>query len=195
MKKVEKEFWDKITLSFDKLAISSIISEGLFLILGIIMYLNPISVAKIAGILLGVYLIIIALFDIYEFLMRKNNPLFNLRIVLAIISFILGILVIANPFKLIKILTLILGIYIIVRAIFKGMDAYKLKKYKYDGWLIILVTAILLLIFGVFVAINPLAYMDIIEVAGIFIMLSSILEICNLIMFYTKAKDIVKLFK
>lgn len=195
MKKVEKGFWDKITLSFDKLAISSIISEGLFLILGIIMYLNPISVAKIAGILLGVYLIIIALFDIYEFLMRKNNPLFNLRIVLAIISLILGILVIANPFKLIKILTLILGIYIIVRAIFKGIDAYKLKKYKYDGWLIILVTAILLLIFGVFVAINPLAYMDIIEVAGIFIMLSSILEICNLIMFYTKAKDIVKLFK
>ncbi len=195
MKKVEKGFWDKITLGFDKLVVSCIISEGLFLILGIIMYLNPISVAKISGILLGVYLIIIALFDIYEFLMRKNNPLFNLRIILAIISLILGILVIVNPFKLIKILTLILGIYIIVRAIFKGLDAYKLKKYKYDGWLIILVTAILLLIFGVFVAVNPLAYMDIIQVAGIFIMLSSILEICNLIMFYTKAKDIVKLFK
>ena len=43
--------------------------------------------------------------------------------------------------------------------------------------------------------INPMASMDIVEVAGIFIILASILEICNSIMLYTKAKDLLNLFK
>lgn len=195
MKKNEKSFLDKISFDFGKITIGSIILEGIFLLLGIIMYLSPITVANVAGIILGIYLVIIGIFDIYEFLMRKVNPLFNFRIVLAIITIILGILVIINPFKLIKILTCILGIYISIKAIFKGIEAYNLKKYGYDGWVIIMVTAVLLLIFGIFVAINPLAYMDIIQVAGIFMILTSILEICNLIMIYSRAKDIVKLFK
>ena len=58
-----------------------------------------------------------------------------------------------------------------------------------------LVTSFVLLIFGVFIAVNPMAAMDLVQVAAIFIILSSILEICNLIMIYSKAKDIVKLFK
>ena len=78
----------------------------------------------------------------------------------------------------------------------KLLESFNFKKYGYDGWLIMLVTSFLLLIFGVFIAVNPLeASMDIIQVMAIFIILSSILEICNLIMIYSKTKDILKLFK
>ena len=58
-----------------------------------------------------------------------------------------------------------------------------------------LVTSFILLIFGVFIAVNPMASMDIIQAMAIFIILSSILEICNLIMIYSKAKSIMSLFK
>lgn len=190
-----KSFLDKISFDFGKIILGSIILEGIFLLIGVLMYSKPIMVANITGIILGVYLFLYGAFEIYEFLIRKANPLFKFNVFLGILSVILGVLVIINPFKLIKILTLILGIYLCFVAIFKAIDSYRLKKCGYDGWLILLVTSILLIIFGVFTAINPLASMDIIEVAGIFIILSSVLEICNLIMMYGKAKEIVNLLK
>ena len=67
-----------------------------------------------------------------------------------------------------------------------------MKKKKF---IIISIIAIILLIFGIFILINPMAAMDLAEAAGIFIILASILEICNSIMLYTKAQDILKLFK
>ena len=100
-----------------------------------------------------------------------------------------------NPFKILTIITLGLGIYLCLVAIFKIIDAFKLKKYGFDGWAITLVISIIILIFGVLVTINPLRAIDIVEVAGLFIILTSILEICNLIMFYSKSKEIQKLFK
>ena len=58
-----------------------------------------------------------------------------------------------------------------------------------------LVISIIILIFGIFIAINPMAYVEIVEAAGIFIILASILDICQLLMLYSKAKDIMALIK
>ncbi len=190
-----KSFLEKITFDFGKIILGSIVLEGLFLLIGVIMYSKPLMVANVTGIIMGIYLFLYGVFEIYEFLIRKSNPLFKFNIFLGVLAIILGIIIITNPFKLIKILTIILGIYLTLVAIFKAINAIRLKKCGFDGWLILLVTSILILIFGVFTAINPLATMDIIEVAGIFIILASVLEICNLIMMYGKAKEIVDLLK
>jgi len=190
-----KSLLDKISFDFGKIILGAIILEGIFLLTGVLMYSKPLMVANAAGIILGVYLFIYGIFQIYEFLIRKSNPLYKFNIFLGFLSIILGVIIIVNPFKLIKILTITLGIYLILTAIFKAIDALRLKKYGFDGWLILLVTSVLLLIFGIFTAIDPLASMDIIEVAGIFIILASVLEICNLIMMYGKSKEIAKLLK
>ena len=58
-----------------------------------------------------------------------------------------------------------------------------------------LAIAIILLIFGIFIIINPMASMDLVEATGIFIILASILEICNSIQLYTKANEVLDLFK
>ena len=195
MKKKEKTFLDKISLDFSKIILGSIILNILFLLFGIIIYLNPLVAANTVGIIIGIYFIVFGIFNIYEFLMRKIVPLFNFKVMLGILSIVLGLLVILNPFRLIKILTFTLGLYLSVQAIFKCIEALKLKKYNYDGWLLQFVISVLLLIFGVFITINPMASMDIIEATVIFVILSSILEICNLMLIHSKAKDILKLFK
>jgi len=124
-----------------------------------------------------------------------KGSFFKYKIFGAVVSILLGLFIIFNPFKIVKIITFTLGIYLIVISILKLFTTFNLKKYGYDGWLVMLVTSFVLLIFGVFIAVNPMAAMDLVQVAAIFIILSSILEICNLIMIYSKAKDIVKLFK
>lgn len=195
MKKKEKTLLDRISLDFGKILLGGIILNILFLLFGIIIYLNPLVAANTVGIIIGIYFIIFGAFSIYEFFMRRLVPIFNFKVIVGMLFIILGFLVILNPFHLIKILTFTLGLYLCFQAIFKGIEAINLKKYKYDGWLLQLVISILLLIFGIFITINPMASMDIIEATAIFIILSSILEISNMVLLYSKAKEIIKLFK
>ena len=96
---------------------------------------------------------------------------------------------------IVKILTFALGLYLIFVSIIKILETLKLKQIGYDGWFILMITSGLLFVFGIFVAINPMASMDMIQVAAVFIILSSILEISNLFMVFNKALEIEKLFK
>ena len=195
MKKRDKIFLEVISFEFNKIILADIILNILFLVFGFIIYINPYVTANIVGIIIGIYFMLFGLFAVYEFLMRKESPIFKFKILNGILLFILGLFVIFNPFKIIKILTLTLGLYLIVISLVKILEMIKLKKISYDGWLIILVTSVLLLIFGILMVVNPMASMDIIQITGIFIVLSCVLEITNLFMIYTKAKDIKKLFK
>lgn len=195
-KKKEKTLFEKIKIGFNKMLIGSIILNILFLLFGIIVYSNPRVSLELLGIFLGVYFIIFGLYEIFEFIARDNNPLYGLNILWGILAIIVGLLAIINPFGISTILTFTLGIYLIIISISKIIDAFKLRKYKYDGWALILVISIILLIFGIFIIINPIiSAMEITEVTGIFIILASILEICNSIMLYSKAKDVLELFK
>lgn len=194
-KKLEKSFIERITLDFNKIILGNIILYILFLIIGLSIYLKPLVALNTVGIVIGISFMVLGLFDIYEYFMRQATPIFKYRIFLGVLSIILGIFIIFNPFKLIKILTISLGIYLIINAIVKGLEAFKFKTYQYDGWLLMFIIAFILLIFGVFITINPMASMDLAEATGIFIVLASILEICNLFMLYSKAKEIALLFK
>ena len=195
-KKKEKTLLDKIKIGFNKILIGSIILNILFLLFGLIVYSNPRVSLELLGIFLGVYFIVFGLYAIFEFIARDNNPLYGLNILWGILAVIVGLLAIINPFGISTILTFTLGIYLIIVSISKIIDSFKLRKYKYDGWSLILVISIILLIFGIFIIINPIiSAMEITEVAGIFIILASILEICNAIMLYSKAKDVLELFK
>jgi len=195
MKKKENSGLDELTKGFGKVTLANVLLEVIFLILGLVIYFNARVTMDLAGTILGVYFLIFGIFAIGEFFIRKYDLFYPFHLVSGILSIILGIFVIANPFKIIKILTFTLGIYLIITSVVKIMEALKLHKYGYEGWLVMLVTALILLVFGIFVTINPMASLALTKATGIFIILASILEICNLIMMYTNAKDIVKFIK
>lgn len=196
-KQVKKEETGKerVGLDFKKIVRLDILLNSIFLLLGLYIYLNPMILLTTLGIVIGLYFMIFGVFDIYEYTKREIAPVFNYHLFLGIIAIILGIFMILNPFKLVKILTVTLGIYLAMVAIFKGLEAWHLKQVKYDGWLLTLVTAAILLIFGIFITINPMKGMDLAEATGIFIVLASILEVCNLFMIFGKAEEIAELFK
>lgn len=195
MAKKEKTFLDKIKMDFGKMILGNIILNILFLIFGIIIFMNANLTIEVVGVIAGIYFIIFGVFGIVEYFSRDTLPIFKYNIFVGILDVILGFFIMFNPLNIAKIVTFALGIYLIIVALNKLIESFGLKKYGYDGWLILLVTSILLLIFGVFITINPMASMDLVQAMAIFIILSSILEICNLIMIYSKANDIVKLLK
>lgn len=187
---------EKITFSFDKIILGGIFLNVFFLIIGIIFYSHPLLSLKTGAVVTGLCFILFGIYGIYEFFMRRLSPLFASKILVGILSIILGVFIVFyDPLKFIKLLTFSLGLYLIGLAVSKVINAIMLKNYEYDGWVITLVISILLFIFGVLMVINPMASMEIVEVTGIFIILSSILEICNLLMIFSRAKDIRELFK
>ena len=194
-KKGKKAVNKKSKFDFSKILIGNMAVKIIFLLLGIYIYLNPTVTIEIAGVLLGIYFIIIGIFNIFEFIIRDKNPLFNFNILWGILITITGIFTISNPFQIIKILTFTLGIYLIIISLGKIINSLKLKKCEYDGWLITLVIALILLLFGIFIVINPMASKDLVEITGIFIILANILEISNLLMIYKKSEDIIKIIK
>ena len=191
-KKEEKKesFLNRIALDFKKNLFVSIILNSLFLVFGIYIYLNPVLAEEVTGIIIGLFLIVFGIFDAFEFLTRGNNSIF-----VAILAIILGVFVIVNPFSIVKILSFTLGIYLIILSIFKGVLSFILKKYKFDGWLLVLVVSLILLVFGIFITINPMSSIYIVEAVALFIILSSILELCSLLMLYSKANEIIKLLE
>lgn len=193
--KKEKSFLDKIKLEFDKIVLVKILLTALFLILGIIIYQNSLLTAQVVGISIGIYFLVSGIFSIYEFLIRGTTPLFGYRILFGILFIILGFVTIINPFGTMRVLTIGLGIYLILKSICKIIDAINFKKYGFDGWFITLAISIIILIFGILTVVDPLASLELIQVVGIFIILSCILEICNLIVLHNRTKEIIKLFK
>jgi len=127
---------------------------------------------EVVGVIIGIYFVVFGLFDIFEYLSKNIAPIFKYKIFGAVVSILLGLFIIFNPFKIVKIITFTLGIYLVVISILKLLTTFNLKKYGYDGWLVMLVTSFVLLIFGVFIAVNPMAAMDLVQVAAIFIILS-----------------------
>lgn len=195
MAKKEKSFLEQLNLDFKKMILGSVGLNILFLIFGIIIFMNVRITIGVVGTIVGIYFIVYGLFAILEFFMRDKLYIFKYKILVGILAIILGFFIMFNPFNFAKVITLTLGLYLIGISIGKLLETFDLRKRGYDGWLIMLVTSFILLIFGVFIAVNPMASMDLVQAMAIFIILSSILEICNLMMIYSRANEVAKLFK
>ena len=194
-KKKNESFLDKIKCDFKKVVLGNMIITLLFLIFGIVIYLKPYATLNTLGIFTGIYFIVFGLIYIYEYLLRYDNPIFNFKIYIGIIAVLLGIFTIFNPFHFFKILTLTLGIYLAIIGINRIIQSLRMKKYDFDGWIVMLVGAILEVLMGLLLVFNPFVSLTIVEVTGIFIVLGCILELAHLFMCYNKAKEIEKVFK
>lgn len=194
MVKKKESLIQQLRGDFAKVSLGSVILNGLFLLYGVTIYLNPLIDLTVMRVMLGIFLVILGIYQIYEFVIRDNNPLFRFSIIWGVIAVLAGLLAITNIFNINKIFTFTLGIYLVVVALDKIINSLKLRQVSYDGWALMLNIGIILLAFGLFIMINP-ANMEDVETASMFVILASILEVSNHILLYDKAKDIETLLK
>lgn len=194
MVKKKESLIQQLRGDFAKVSLGSVILNGLFLLYGVTIYYNPLIDLTVMRVMLGIFLVILGIYQIYEFVIRDNNPLFRFSIIWGVIAVLAGLLAITNIFNINKIFTFTLGIYLVVVALDKIINSLKLRQVSYDGWALMLNIGIILLAFGLFIMINP-ANMEDVETASMFVILASILEVSNHILLYDKAKDIETLLK
>ena len=106
----------KQKLDLKNILLGNMVLDGVFLILGIIIYMNPSILMATVGILMGVSFILFGAYDMYLYKV-KPTKLFRYRFIVGILAILLGLFMIINPFKIIKILTFTFGIYLIISSI------------------------------------------------------------------------------
>ena len=107
---------------------------------------------------------------------------------------IIGAIIILVPFSVTSFLTICLGLYLIVFGANKVTYGVWFKIGDDSSWLITFVIGVMLMVFGILVLSNPFSALTVTQVIGTFLVLSSILDITDLVLLKKRANEITKIF-
>ena len=108
---------------------SSLVSGILYSALGIVVFINPASVISLVTICLGVYLVINGILKtVFSFNLKRITTRWIGALVMGILTVILGLLLVINPFGSAVAITKLAGAFLVVVAIFDLVDRYIIMK-------------------------------------------------------------------
>jgi uncharacterized membrane protein HdeD (DUF308 family) len=107
----------------------SLLIEGVIGILaGIIILARPNLVTSVFVAIMGIWAIIIGLVLLYDFVKHRLPAFYNSFILMfSILSLIIGILIIINPFHSARIMTVIIGIYAIIYGVYSLTNSLRYR--------------------------------------------------------------------
>lgn len=180
---------DYIKKLFTKTGWISIIESVIFGILGLILIWYPVTTLKIISFVLGAIFIIFGISKIINYFLSKGKyDFYNYDLIFGLMAAILGIITIACSDTISAIFRIIIGIWIVYSALIRINISVKLRATKVDAWIPSLVLAIIMLLCGVFVAMNAGSVMATI---GIVMLVYSIIDIIENIIFMKNVKDVL----
>ncbi|MGB3293582.1 MAG: HdeD family acid-resistance protein [Phormidesmis sp.] len=123
---------------------------AIMIILGIVAIASPLIAGVAAGVFLGWLFVVGSVVQAVDaFQHHRSNGSLILRLALSVLYFVVGVLLLLNPFAGAVSLTLLIGIFFFVDGIFRVFMAFKVKPAPRWGW--ILLNGILMIILGIFI--------------------------------------------
>lgn len=170
---------------------SSLVTSIIFAILGILLINNPEGTAVVISYILGLTFGIIGLYKIITYIKEKGKcDFYNYDMVFGIGTIILGILTIVYRTQIETLLRILIGIWIIYSAMIRISLSLKLKSLDTGKvWVYSILVAVLMLICGVYAMFTSNA---IIITVGLIILIYSILDIVESIIFLVNLKKLTK---
>ena len=165
-----------------------IISSIFLLILGLIFIFIPDDIITTSLKIIGVIILIFSGIIIYNSI--KNN---KEEILYGILIIILGLVFLFNPEVIAGIIPFIIGLIITFKSTIKLQLIYKFKSIDSKEWKKMLIINLISLILGIILLFNPFkGATAILRIIGIFIVISSILDIINYYMSLPKKVKVIK---
>lgn len=173
----------------NKITINNLIYALLFLVVGVLLLNQTEDLLTLISKVIGSVLIIIGIVKTIIYIYMKGKlgdyNISNLAMGMALICF--GIILIMFSGALSFAIRIILGLWVLVAGINKIIFAITIKSMDSKGFLVYLITALLIIILGL-VLISGI--FD--QIIGILIIIYSVIEIVNYIYFKVKDKDYVE---
>ncbi len=172
---------------------SLLIMAGFYLIIGLIMLLAPTFVSNSICYLIGAICLVVGGLAIYTYIASEVYGSLGAALLIVSVIFIgSGIFIILNPELLASFIPIVMGIILVVDAFGKMQSSATLHKYGYSNWWQVLVSALIVFVFGIVLLFNPFETITLlIRVLGAFLIidgLSSALTVGS----YTKIEKAIK---
>jgi len=162
-----------------------ILTSIILLILGIILLIIPGSIVTTVIRIFG--LIIIAL-GVLSIIGSSKNTNSNVELIYGILISILGLVFVSNPEVIASIIPFILGVWIVIRSLFKLQIVASIRKTNPE-YIKPLIINIITLILGIILMFNPFSGVKaFIRVIGIFMIFYALLDILNY--YFTRPKKL-----
>lgn len=168
----------------------SIIISIVFAILGISIIIKPSESMNIISIIFGILFILIGVYKLINYYKSNKNLIYNYDNVYGIIDIIFGIIIILCRSEVNSIFRIMIGLWIIYSSLIKISLSFKFKRADIKIWIYLLLTSIIMGICGIFITLNSGSIMIAIEVI---IIINSIIDIIEEIIFQKNIKEIKKL--
>lgn len=166
---------------FKKAGYLSILSSVLFLLLGIMLIINPSAIAQAVFYIIGGIFIVLGISKIISYYISKNkNDFYNYNSISGIMYLLLGLFIIVFGSAIISFFSVIIGVWIIANGINKINFSFKMKDSGIKYWLLSLIISILMLIVGIYIIFVP---GTLLATLGIILVIYSIMEIIENILF------------
>lgn len=150
-----------------------------YFVLGLLMVIFPETINDIINYIIGGLLMLFGIDYIVRYLSNNKVTTYSkYSLTVGIVPIICGVFLICNPEVLVSIIPFVAGMIILMDAFEKLKHAIDLKKMKYDEWWVDLIVAILFIVFGIIVIMNPFdAAKLLIRILGIFFLIDCFIDV------------------
>ena len=173
---------------------ASIASTLVMLLFGILLFIFPETVIKSVAIAMGVIFIMIGVIPIINyFRFRATGFTTTFSFLLGIFCIVAGLILLMNENILGTIIPILTGVWMIINSINRISISMDLRDDKIPFWVITFIYAILTLVTGVLLILDPVNGGKLVtKTIGIIICVYSTLDVIDLILIRIKAKKVVK---
>lgn len=169
---LKRSIWTDMLISF------------VFVIFGILLYTYPTVMDSMIAIVLGAIFVVMGVLKIIDYFATGKSD--NYLLAIGITAIIAGIIIMLCSNVIVSIFRIIIGIWIIYKAILNLQTIIKWKDYKSAPWYITLIMSILTIILGVYILLNQ---GTVLEIIGVLIIFYGIFDIVENVIFMKNIKN------
>lgn len=166
------------------LTVSFVVLSILYVLLGLVLLLWPVTVMDVLCYLTGGILLLYGVIAIVGFCRTEERRAVSfLALLLGIVAAAVGAVLLLQPTLFQSILTIILGIYIFIDGLLNLQRALELRRMEHGGWTIYLVLSLITVVLGLVVVFRPI-------LAG-----ATLVQLIGASLVYSGAADLWTLFQ
>ena len=154
MSKVEiiKRPTEKVSNNLKQSAWMAVIESLTTALIGIFLVAWPNVVIKVIAYIVGIFFVVKGAYQVINYFVAKGqNDFFNNELLAGVISILIGITALIMGEEIANVFRIIIGIWMIYESLVRMNTAIKLHAAGIEAWRYILILALVMLVFGVFI--------------------------------------------
>ena len=174
---------------FKNLKSGMMLSGLVSFVIGLILLIKPQILTGALSLILGGGLCLFGIVEIVTVFARPNGLLSVGRMIPGILSLAVGLVFLLKPETFLSLIWVLMGIAVLIDAVYKLQYAFELKAGKISKWWVNLLFALFTLVFGVILILDPLGAGDTMtRIAGALLLVNGLFDLTTVGMMSAFAK-------